>query len=198
MTKLSFELKMGPHLASLLKIPSDYKQHQHHLFSLVARSVFVTPWTATRQASCPSPTPATCSNSYPSSQWCHSAISSSVIPFSSCLQSFPANRVFSNESVFCTRCPKYWSFSISLSNEYSRLISFRTDWLDLLAVQGTLKSLLQHHSSKPSIGSSLKMQNLRLDAHKMMFTYIVIKIIILTVMMSIYYQQSFQKSLLDV
>ena len=61
--------------------------------------------------------------------------------------------VFSNESVLCIRWPKYWSFSfsISLSNEYSGLISFRMDWLDLLAVQGTLKSLLQHHSSKASI-----------------------------------------------
>ena len=65
----------------------------------------------------------------------------------------PRIRVFSNESGLCIRWPKYWSFSfsISLSNEYSRLISFRTDWLDLLAVQGTLKSLLQHHSSEASI-----------------------------------------------
>ena len=59
--------------------------------------------------------------------------------------------VFSNESALCIRWPKYWSFSISPSNEYSGLISFRNDWLDLLAVQGTLKSLLQHHSSKASI-----------------------------------------------
>ena len=66
---------------------------------------------------------------------------------------FPSIRVFSSESVLHIRWPKYWSFSfsISLSNEYSGLISFRMDWLDLLAVQGTLKSLLQHHSSKPSI-----------------------------------------------
>ena len=66
---------------------------------------------------------------------------------------FPSIRVFSNESVLCIRWPKYWrlSFSISLSNEYSGLISFRMDWLDLLAVQGTLKSLLQHHSSKGSM-----------------------------------------------
>ena len=66
---------------------------------------------------------------------------------------FPSIRVFSNESVLRIRWPKYWScsFSISPSNEYSRLISFRMDWLDLLAVQGTLKSLLQHHSSKASI-----------------------------------------------
>ena len=66
---------------------------------------------------------------------------------------FSSIRVFSNESVLCIRWPKYWSFrfNISPSNEYSALISFRTDWLDLLAVQGTLKSLLQHHSSKASI-----------------------------------------------
>ena len=66
---------------------------------------------------------------------------------------FPSIRVFSNESVLCIKWPKYWSFrfSISPSNEYSGLISFRMDWLDLLAVQGTLNSLLQHHSSKASI-----------------------------------------------
>ena len=66
---------------------------------------------------------------------------------------FPSIRVFSNESVLCIRWPKYWSFSfsISTSNEYSGLISFRIDCFDLLAVQGTLKSLLQHHSLKPSI-----------------------------------------------
>ena len=66
---------------------------------------------------------------------------------------FPSIRVFSNESILCIRWPKYWcySFNISPSNEYSGLISFRMDWLDLLAVQGTLKSLLQYHSSKASI-----------------------------------------------
>ena len=66
---------------------------------------------------------------------------------------FPSIRVFSNESVLCIRWPKYWgfSFSISPSNEYSELISFRMDWFDLFAVQGTLKSLLQHRSSKASI-----------------------------------------------
>ena len=84
---------------------------------------------------------------------CHPTISSSVVPFSSHLQSFPAFRVFSNESVLHIREPKYWSFSfnISPSNEHPGLISFRMAWLDLLAVQGTLKSLLQHHTSKASI-----------------------------------------------
>ena len=64
---------------------------------------------------------------------------------------FPSIRVFSSESALCIRWPKYWSFSISPSSEYSELISFRIDWFDLLAIQGTLKSLLQHHSSKASI-----------------------------------------------
>ena len=65
----------------------------------------------------------------------------------------PSIRVFSNESTLCMRCPKYWSFSLSISpsNEHPGLVSFRMDWLELLAVQGTLKSLLQHHSSKASI-----------------------------------------------
>ena len=76
----------------------------------------------------------------------------SVIPFSSCLQSLPAS-VISNESALHIRWPKYWSFSFSISpsNEYSGLVSFRIDSLELLAVQGTLKTPLQHHSSKASI-----------------------------------------------
>ena len=91
--------------------------------------------------------------SRPLSRWCHPAISSSVTPFSSCPQSFPASGFFPRESALCIRWPKYWSFSFSISpsNEYSRLISFRIDWFDLLAVQGTLKSLLQHHGLKASI-----------------------------------------------
>ena len=66
---------------------------------------------------------------------------------------FPIIRVFSNESVLCIRCPKYWSFSISItpSSEYSELISFRIDWFDHLTIQGTVKSILQHHSSKSSV-----------------------------------------------
>ena len=102
---------------------------------------------------CPSLTPIACSNSCPLSQWCHPTISSSVVPFSSCLQSFSSIRVFSKELALCIRCPKYWSFSLSISpsSEYSGLISFRMDWLDLLAVQGTLKSLLQHCSLKAAI-----------------------------------------------
>ena len=101
---------------------------------------------------CPSPTLGVHSDSGQSSQWCHPATSSSVIPFSSCPQSLPAS-VFSNESTLRIRWPKYWSFSFSIivSKEIPGLISFRMDWLDLLAVQGTLKSLPQHHSSKASI-----------------------------------------------
>ena len=103
---------------------------------------------------CPSLSPKVCLNSCPLSQWCHPTISFSVIPFSSCPPStFPSIRVFSNESALHIRWAKYWSFSFSISpsNEYSGLISFRMDWLYLLAVQGTLKSLLQHHSSNTSI-----------------------------------------------
>ena len=101
---------------------------------------------------CPSPSPGACSNSSIESLMpfnhlflCHPVL---LLP-----SSFPSIMVFSNESVLNIRWPKYWSFnfSISPSNEYSGLISFRMDWLDLLAVQRTLKSLLQHHSSKASI-----------------------------------------------
>ena len=99
----------------------------------------------------PSPSPRACSNSGPLSRWCLPTISSSFAPFSSCLQ--PSIRVFSNESALHFRWPKYWSFSFSISpsNEYSGFISFKIDWFDLLAVQGTLKNLLQHHNSKASI-----------------------------------------------
>ena len=94
---------------------------------------------------CPSKTPWAYSNSCPLSQWCHPTISFSVIPFSSCLQSSPAPGCFPMSQFFASRWPKYWSFSFSISpsKEYSGLIFFRMDWLDLLAVQGTLKTLLQ-------------------------------------------------------
>ena len=115
--------------------------------------LFATPWTAACQASL----------SITNSQSLLKLISiESVMPSSHLIlcrpllllpSVFPSIRVFSNELVLCSRWPKYWSFSftISPSNEYSGLISFRMDWLDLLAVQGTLKSLLQHHISKASI-----------------------------------------------
>ena len=101
---------------------------------------------------CPSPSPGVHSDSRPSSQWCHPAISPSVVPFF--LPPIPPSiRVFSNESALPMRWLKYWSFSFSIipSKGIPGLISFRMDWLDLSAVQGTLKSLLQQHSSKASI-----------------------------------------------
>ena len=96
--------------------------------------------------------PGVFSNSCPLSQWSYLSISPSAAPSSFCLTIFSNIRVFSNESALCIKWPKYWNFSFSnsLSNEHSRLISFRIDWFDL-AVQGTLKSLLQHHSLKASI-----------------------------------------------
>ena len=99
---------------------------------------------------CPSPTPRAHLNSYPSSRWCHLILCHPLL----CLPSiFPSIRVFSNESVLRIRWPKYWSFSFNISpfNKYSGLISFRIDWFDLLAVQGTFKSLLHYHSLKVSI-----------------------------------------------
>ena len=96
---------------------------------------------------CPLLYPRVCSNSCPLTQWCHPTVSFSVATFSSCPQFF-CIRVFSSELAHRIRWPKYRSFSISLSNEYSGLISFSIDWFDLLAVQGTLNSFLQHHSSK--------------------------------------------------
>ena len=102
---------------------------------------------------CPSPFPGACSNSCPLSRWCHLTISSSVVPFSSCLQSFPASGSFPMSQLFASGGQKNWSFcvSISPSSEYSELISFRINLFHLLAFQGTLKSLLEHHSSKASI-----------------------------------------------
>ena len=100
----------------------------------------------------PLPTPGVYPNSCPLSRWCHSTMSSSVVPFSSNPQSFAASGSFQMSQPFTSGGQSTGvSASISPSNEHSGLISFRMDWLDLLAVQGTLKSLLQHHSSKESI-----------------------------------------------
>ena len=98
---------------------------------------------------CPLPTPGVYPNSCPLAWWCHPTIS--VIPFSSSLQSFPASGSFPMSCLFTYNWPKFQSFSISLYNEDSRLISFRIDLFELLAVRGILKSLLQHHSLKASI-----------------------------------------------
>ena len=102
---------------------------------------------------CPSLSPRVCSNSCPLSRWCHPIISSSVVPFSSHLLSFPASGSFPMRWFFASGSQSIWSFSFSISpsNENSGFISFRMDWFDLLAVQRTLRSLLQHHSSKASI-----------------------------------------------
>ena len=103
---------------------------------------------------CPSPAPRVYSDSCPLSRWCHPTISSSnVRPLLLLPSIFPSISVFSNESVLHVKWPKYWSFgfSVSPSNEHPGLTSFRMDWVDLPAVRGTLKSLLQHHSSKASI-----------------------------------------------
>ena len=95
-------------------------------------------------------------NTYPLSQWCHPTISSSAIPFSSCLQSCPASGSFPMSEFFALGGQSIsFSFSISPSNDYSGLISFRFHWLDLLAIQGTLKSPPQHHSWKASFFSFL-------------------------------------------
>ena len=115
--------------------------------------LFVTPWTASREASLS----ITNFRSLPKLMAIESVMPSNHLilcrPLLLPPSIFPSNRFISNESVLRIRRPKYWSFSFSISpsNEYSKLISFRMDWLDVLAVQGTLKSLLQHHSSKASI-----------------------------------------------
>ena len=122
-------------------------------FSRSVMSDSVTSWTAAYQASLS----ITNSQSLPKLMSIESVMPSSHLilchPLLLPPSIFPSIRVFSNESVLCIRWPKYWSFSftISPSNEYSRLISFRMDWLDLFAVQGTLKSLPQHHSLRASI-----------------------------------------------
>ena len=127
--------------------------HFSSVQSLSCVRLLVTPWTIARQASLSitnswsPPKPMSIESVMPSNHFilCHPVL---LLP-----SIFPSTRVFSNETALCIRWPKYWSFSfnISPSNEHPGLISFRMDFLDLLAVQGTLKSLLQHHSSKASI-----------------------------------------------
>ena len=146
-TRVGYNLATKPPLTWTMCIISQ--NHTHITFTPLPQSFLtVTPWTATRQASL----------SFTNSQTLLKLMSiESVMPFSHLTlcrpllllpSNFPRVTVFSNESALCIRWPKYWSFSfsISLSNEYSGLISFRTDWFYLLAVQGTLKSLLQHYS----------------------------------------------------
>ena len=117
--------------------------------------LFAAPWTAALQASLSITNSWSLLKLMSDSNWVGDAIHHLILchPFLLLPSVFPSIRVFSNESALRIRWPKYWSFSfaISSSNEYLGLISFRMDWLDLLAVQETLKSLLQHHSSKASI-----------------------------------------------
>ena len=160
MVTLSLEL----YLAQFLKIfPwSYYKWSSIPRYSVQFSSVqslsrvwlFATHGLQHARLLCPSPTPRVYSNSCPLSQWCHPTIPSSVVPFSSHLQSFPASGSFPMSQFYTSVLHIFhwsWNSSISPSNEHPGLISFRMDWLDLLPVQGTLKSLLKHHSSKASI-----------------------------------------------
>ena len=110
--------------------------------------LFATLWTTAGQASLST---GIYPNSCPLSQWCHPTISSSVVRFSSCPQSFSASGSFQTRQLFASGGQSIGASASVPSNEYSGLISFRIDWFDLLAVQGTLKCLLQHHSSKASI-----------------------------------------------
>ena len=113
----------------------------------------MTPWTAHARPPCPSPSPRVCLSSHSLHQWCHPAISSSDILFSFCPWAFPSPGTFPMSQLFISGGQSVGTSALanSPSSEYSGLISFRIDWFDLLAVQGTLKSLLQHHSSKASI-----------------------------------------------
>ena len=153
---MSWHDKMFPNDVTVyLSVDSDklYSVQFRSVQSLSRVWLFAIPWTTARQASL----------SITNSQsLCKLMSIESVMPSNHLIlcrrllllpSIFPSIRVFSNESVLRIRWPKYWSFSFSISpsNDYSGLISFRTDWFDFLAVQGTLKSLLQHHSSKASI-----------------------------------------------
>ena len=112
----------------------------------------MTQWTAALQASCPSPTPTAHSNSCPSTGWCYSNISSIVVHFSSCLQSFTAARSFQMNQFLASGGQNIGVLALASFLQWiCRTNSFRMDWLYLLAVQGTLMSLLQHHSSKAPI-----------------------------------------------
>ena len=139
----------------------DYDKQNTFLFVVQSPSyawLLVTPWTTADQAPRFYLLPRVCFDSCPLSQWCHLTILSLAAPLFLLLSVFLSIRVFSNESALCIKQWKYWSFrfNISPSSEYSTsvlpgLIFFRTDWFDLFAVQGTPKSLLQHHNSKASI-----------------------------------------------
>ena len=142
---------LGPAIfCSFQRIPQETRASSSVQLRCSVMSDSATQWTAAWQAS---PTPRACSNSCPSGWWWTSNHLNLCQSFLLLPSIFPSIRVFSYESVLHIRWPKYWSisFSISPSNEYSGLISLRIDWFHILAVQGTLKSFLQCHSSKASI-----------------------------------------------
>ena len=151
MIKIAFKSEVEWQWVKLVKKVKRY--HHSSVQSLGHVRLFATPWTATCQASL----------SITNSRSLLKLMSIELVMPSNCLvlccplllppSIFPSIKVFSNELVLWIRWRKYWSFSFSISppNEHSGLISFRMDWLDLLAVQGILKSLFQHHSSKPSV-----------------------------------------------
>ena len=146
-------LVLPPIFPQVKVFPNELTLHISSVQSLSRVWLFATPWTAAHQASLS----ITSSQSPPKPTSIESVMPSNHLilcrPLLLPPSTFPSIRVFSNESVLHMRWPKYWSFSFSIcpSNEHTGLISFKMDWLDLLAVQGTLKSLLQHHSSKASI-----------------------------------------------
>ena len=155
-SELEFQTQSGPSISLDANFASGKSPGTSSSVQSLSRvQLFATPWTAARQASS--------RKSITNSQSLRKLMSiKSVMPSNHLILCHPlvlppsifsSIRIFSNESVLCIRWPKYWSFSFSIipSNEYSGLISFRMDWFDLLAVQGTLKSLLQHHSSKASV-----------------------------------------------
>ena len=146
--QLYWKLIHGTIITTLKSLDTLISEDFSSVQSLSRILLFVTPWTAALQAYLSITNSQSLLKLMSIESVMPSSISSSVIPFSSCLQSFPASRSFRMSQFFFIRWPKYWSFSFSISpsNEYSGLISFRMDWLDLLAAQGTLKSLQKIYS----------------------------------------------------
>ena len=160
-----YKLFMSFHSTGLLELKSSFKQiiwySVQFSCSVVSNSLQPHELQHARPP-CPSPTPRVHPDSRPLTWWCHPGISSSLVSFSFCPQSLPAAGSFQMSQLFALGGQSIgsFSFSISPSNEHQGLISFRMDWLDLLSVQGILKSLLQHHSSKASIfGTQLSSQS---------------------------------------
>ena len=136
------QLKNSPRDREIIKVTVEHWLYSSVQFSRSVVSDSLRPHESQHaRPPCPSPTPRVYSNSCPSSRWCHPAISSSVVPFSSCPQSLPASGSFPMSQLFKSGGQSWsFSYSISPSNEHPGLISFRMDWLDLLAVQGTQES----------------------------------------------------------